>query len=196
MPAILAGRDDRAAAGRRANQRCGRADHYESAPGELTMNNFVDVFEIPTEADVDECYGSKYLAATEVKKRKIKTKIARVRKAPLQQKGGTTRSKLILDFTTLDKEMVLNATNINTLIAALGKDPSGWIGAEVGIHTEATMYGGKPTMGLRLQVLNKPAATPAPKTIPPQPAPKLAATDEVPWPDQPDDPGPDFIDAE
>ena len=158
------------------------------------MNNFVDDFEIPTEADVDECYGSKYLSATEIKKRKIKTKIARVRKAQLQQKGGTTRSKLILDFTTLDKEMVLNATNINTLIAALGKDPSGWIGAEVGIHTEATMYGGKPTMGLRLSVLNKPATALPPKASA-QPAPKLAAAEEIPWPDQAEDPGPDFIDA-
>jgi hypothetical protein len=55
------------------------------------------------------------------------------------------------------------------------------------------MYGGKPTLGLRLQVLNKPAD--APKPIPPQLTSKPAANAEAPWPDQLDDPGPDFIDA-
>jgi hypothetical protein len=158
------------------------------------MNNFVDDPETPTEADVDDCYGSKYLSATEVGNRKIRTKIAKVRKAPLQQKGGTTRSKLILAFTTVDKEMVLNTTNKNALVDELGKRPGDWIGAEIGIYTEPTMFAGKPTKGLRLQVLKKPAAA-APKPIPPQPAPKQAATGEGPWPDQSDDPGPDLINA-
>jgi hypothetical protein len=54
------------------------------------------------------------------------------------------------------------------------------------------MYGGKPTVGLRLKVLNKPAATPAPTPIPPQLAPNPVATEEAPWPDL-DDPGPDFF---
>ena len=153
------------------------------------MANYDDDFDTPTAADVDACYGSKYLSATEVGNRRIRTKIARVRKEPLQQQGGGTKTKFILAFSTLDKEVVLNSTNINALIDALGKDPACWKGAEVGIYTEPTKYGGKPTRGLRLQVFNKPPATPAPKPIPP------AATDEVPWPDQPDDPSRDFIDA-
>jgi hypothetical protein len=158
------------------------------------MTNFVDDPETPTEADVDDCYGSKYLSATEVGNRRIRTKIARVRKEPLPQQGGGTKTKFILAFSTLDKEMVLNSTNINTLIDALGKPPSGWKGAEVGIYTEPTKYGGKPTRGLRLTVLNKPATAPPPKASA-QPAPELAAAEETQWPNQPDDPGPDFIDA-
>jgi hypothetical protein len=158
------------------------------------MTNSDDDFDTPTEADIDACYGSKYLSATEVGNRKIRTKIARVRKEALQQQGGTTKPKFILAFTTLDKEMVLNSTNINTLIDALGKSPSGWKDAEVGIYTEPTMFGGKPTQGLRLRVLNKPSTMPTPKPSP-QPVPKRGATEKTPWPDQPDDPGPDFIDA-
>jgi hypothetical protein len=142
----------------------------------------------PTEADLDACYGSKYLSATEVGTRKIRTKIARVRKEPLQQQGGGTKPKFILAFTNLDKEMVLNSTNINVLVDALGKPPGGWIGAEVGIYTEPTVYAGKPTRGLRLRVLNKPSRT-AP-TLKPAPKP-----DTPPWPDQADDPGPDFVEA-
>jgi hypothetical protein len=145
----------------------------------------------PTEADVDACYGSKYLSATEVGNRRIRTKIARVRKEPLQQQGGTTKTKFILAFSTLDKEMVLNATNINALLDALGRDPSGWKGAEVGIYTEPTMFAGKTTRGLRLRVLNKPAPMSVTKPVPP----KSAATEQAPWPDQPDDPGLNFSDA-
>jgi hypothetical protein len=194
MPATLAGRDDRAAAGRRAN-RCQYADPTRNpAPGGLVIVHYDDEFDTPTAADVDACYGSKYLSATEVGNRRIRTKIARVRKGPLQQ-GDTTKTKFILAFTTVDKEMVLNATNINTLIDELGKDPSGWKGAEVGIFTGPTIFAGKPTKGLRLQVLNKPAATPAPKPIPPKPSPKSAAAEETPWPDLGDDPGPEFIDV-
>jgi hypothetical protein len=82
--------------------------------------------------------------------------------------------------------MVLNTTNKNALVDELGKRPANWIGAEVGIYTEPTTYNGKPTRGLRLRVLNKPAATPPPKA---SPAPKPAATEGAPWPDQLDDPG-------
>jgi hypothetical protein len=148
----------------------------------------------PTDEDLDACYGSTYLSATEVGNRKIRAKIARVRMEPLRQQGGTMRPKFILAFTTLEKEMVLNSTNKNALVDKLGKRPADWIGAEVGIYTEPTMYGGKPTRGLRLRVLNKPAATAVPKPSP-RPAPKPASAEEAPWPDEPDDPGPEFIDA-
>jgi hypothetical protein len=152
-----------------------------------------DDTEIPSEEDLELCYGSKYLSGTEHGDRKTRTKIARVRKQAMQQQGGGTKTKFILAFTSVDKEMVLNTTNKNALVDELGKRPADWIGAEVGIYTEPTKYGGKPTRGLRLRVLNKPVTTPPPKASA-QPALKLAAAEETPWPDL-DDPGPDFIDA-
>src|SRR5690242_653340 len=85
------------------------------APGAQTMTKFEEYDDTPTEADLDACYGSKYLSATEIDDRKIRTTIARVRKQALQQQGGGTRTKFILSFTTLDKEMVLNVTNKNAL---------------------------------------------------------------------------------
>jgi len=148
-----------------------------------------DDTETPSEEDLELCYGAKYLSGTE-----HGDKIARVRKQALQQQGGGTKTKFILAFTTVDKEMVLNSTNKNALVDVLGKRPADWIGAEVGIYTESTTYSGKPTRGLRLRVLNKPATTSPPKASA-QPAPKLTAAEKTLWPDQPDDPGPDFIDA-
>jgi hypothetical protein len=116
------------------------------------MTDFDD--DTPTEADLDACYGSKYLSATEVGDRKIRTRIARVRKQALPQQGGGTKTKFILSFTTIDKELVLNVTNTNVLVDALGRNPADWISAEVGLFTEPTNMAGKPTRGLRLRVLN------------------------------------------
>jgi hypothetical protein len=155
------------------------------------MTDFEDQLDTPSEADLDACYGSKYLSATEVGDRKIRTRIERIRKQPLPQQGGGTRTKFILSFGALDKELVLNATNKNALVDALGRNPASWIGAEVGLFTGPTNMAGKPTRGLRLRVLNKPATTPAPKQTPL----RASAPDEAPWPDQAGDPGPEFIDA-
>jgi hypothetical protein len=153
-------------------------------------HDFNDDLNTPTEADLDSCYGGKYLSATEVGERKIRTKIARVRKEALQQQGGATKTKFVLSFTTLDKELVLNSTNKNALVDALGRNPADWIGADVGIYTEPTAFSGKPTRGVRLRVLNKPVTAPNPA---PTPAP-AAAAEAAPWPDEAGDPGPDIVD--
>jgi hypothetical protein len=151
------------------------------------MTDFDDYLDTPTEADLDACYGSKYLSATEVGDRKIRTKIERIRKQALPQQGGGTRLKFILSFSTLDKELVLNATNKNVLVDRLGRNPADWIGAEVGLFTEPTVMAGKPTKGLRLRVLNKPSGT--------APTSKQVPKPDLPWPDEAGDPGPDRIDA-
>jgi hypothetical protein len=144
----------------------------EPAPGDPAMisEDFTDDLDTPTEADLDSCYGSKYLSAADLGDQKIRSKIAKVRKVGLQQQGGgPVRNKFVLSFASLDKEMVLNTTNKNALVEVLGRRPADWIGAEVGIYAEPTTFAGKPTKGLRLRVLNKPAARSAP-----QPAPSLA----------------------
>jgi hypothetical protein len=64
------------------------------------MSDFEDYLDTPTAADLDACYGSKYLSAREVGDRKIRTKIARIRKRALQQQSGGTRIKFILSFGT------------------------------------------------------------------------------------------------
>ena len=156
----------------------------------MTMNDFTDDTDTPTEADLDALYGSKYLSAADIGDKKIRTKITKVSKAVLQQQGGQARAKFILSFATTDKTMVLNVTNKNILVDALGRNPADWIGVEVGILAEPTTYAGKPTRGLRLRVLNRPVAMPTPK-----PAAKPAATAswEAPWDDDRDgDAVPDF----
>ena len=149
----------------------------------------------PSEVDLDLCYGSKFLSATELGDKKIRTRILRVKKEPMRGQDGREKNKFILSFSNVDKSLVANATNIKTLVDALGKAPSGWLNADIGIFTEPTTMAGKPTRGVRLRVLGKPSNTaPAPAPAPrparaPTPAP-AAAAEATPWPDEPGDPGP------
>jgi hypothetical protein len=123
-------------------------------------DDFDDDLNTPNEADLDACYGGKYLGAVDVGDRKIKSRISKVRKETMQQQGGKPeRPKFVVYFTNLDKGVVLNTTNKNTLVEKLGKNPADWINAEVGLYTEPTQYAGKPTRGLRLRVLSVPKAT-------------------------------------
>ena len=154
-------------------------------------DEFSDDLETPTEADLDSCYGSKYLGAVDVGDKKIRTRIGKVRKETMQQQGGKPeRAKFVIYFTTIDKPMVLNATNKNALVDKLGRVPANWVGADIGLYTEPTQFGGKPTRGLRLRVLGpaKPAAKAAPAK-PVKPAKPVTIEETL------DDPVPEFDEA-
>jgi hypothetical protein len=159
-------------------------------------DDFNDDLNTPTEADLDDCYGSKYLSAADLGDKKIRTRIAKIRKEKMRQQNGAEQSKFVIYFTTLDKPMVLNATNKNALVDALGKVPASWGGADIGLYTENTQFAGKPVKGLRLRVLG-PAKTAAAasKATPAKPANPAKSTEEKPWPDDPNDPGPEFGEA-
>jgi hypothetical protein len=138
----------------------------------------------PTEDDLNELYGSKYLGAADLGEKKIRTRIAKIRKEPMQQQGGgKERAKFVLYFTTLDKSLVLNATNKNVLVDALGRDPASWVNAEVGLYTVDTAYQGKSMRGVRLKVFSRPepkaaAPKPEPKAAAPKPEPKAVPAEE------------------
>jgi len=139
----------------------------------------------PTEADLDDCYGSKYLSAADLGDKKIRTRIGKIRKETMRQQSGAERTKFVIYFTTLDKPMVLNATNKNALVDKLGKVPADWVSTDVGLYTENTSFAGKPTKGLRLRVLG-PAKTEA---APVKPAKSVSLEETL------DDPIPEFDEA-
>jgi hypothetical protein len=149
-------------------------------------DDFSDDLDTPSEADLEQCYGSKYLSAADLGDKKIKTRIGKIRKEPMRQQGGKPeRSKFVIYFTTLDKPMVLNATNKNALVDKLGKVPADWVSTDVGLYTENTSFAGKPTKGLRLRVLG-PAKTEA---APVKPAKSVSLEETL------DDPIPEFDEA-
>ena len=137
--------------------------------------------ETPTEADLDLVYGSKYLAVSDIGDRKLRTKILKVRKEELSGKEGRARMRFVLYIAALDKGMVLNATNKNELMTALGRVPAKWIGATIGIYVDNNvMFAGKRTKGLRLRVISPasmPKSAPAAK-------PGSEAASAIGWPEQ------------
>jgi hypothetical protein len=139
---------------------------------ELNMEDFVETdAPTPTEADLNQVYGSKFLSAADVGSRKIRTKIERARKEDLRNGDGTKRVKFVLHLGGVDKPMVLNATNVDALIEKLGRNPANWIGALIGIYVDPNVtYGGKRVAGLRPRVLGPgSAAKPVGPPMSPEP---------------------------
>ena len=88
----------------------------------------------PTEHDIDEAYGSQFLGVVDVGDKKIRTKILKVRMEEVKDRDtGKTKKKPVVFFEKIDKGLILNFTNKETLIAAFGKAPAGWLGGSVGI---------------------------------------------------------------
>lgn len=144
--------------------------------------------DVPTEHDVDEAYGSRFLGVVDIGTKKLRTKILKVRKEEVKDRDtGRMKKKLIVFFESIDKGLVLNVSNKNILVDALGKAPAGWLGASIGILVDPNVgFGGKRTGGVRLRVLG-PAVTAKPAA---KPEPAKAKTAE--WPEEKGDPGPAF----
>jgi hypothetical protein len=127
-------------------------------------------FDTPTESDLDQAYGSKFLSAGDVGNRKIRTTIVKVRKVDLRGSDAMNRVKFILHLEGIDKPMVVNSTNMNELIERLGRKPANWISAHVGLSVDPNVtYSGKRVGGLRLRVIGP--STTAKTAGPPEPQP-------------------------
>ena len=66
-----------------------------------------------------------------------------------------------------EKELALNATNMNILLAGLGKSPGTWVGREIGVFFDPTVkVGNEVKGGLRVKVFEAdPFATPVPAAV-------------------------------
>jgi hypothetical protein len=155
----------------------------------------------PSEADLDACYGSRFLSVTDIGTRKIRTKIVKVRKEEMQGNDGKKRVRFVVFLEGIDKPLVLNATNKDHLVGKFGRVPAKWIGGSIGVFVDPDVpFAGKRVGGLRLKAFGpvQQAPKPAPKPVA-KPAPAKAAE----WPEQSDDPGfdpdlndnPDFTQA-
>jgi hypothetical protein len=152
--------------------------------------DFNDDLNTPTEDDLESCYGSKYLGAADIGKKKIRTRILKITKEMMPQRDGKpARARIVLYLANIDKPFVLNATNKNRLVEEWGRKPADWLNGEIGLYVEMTQFGGKPTPGLRLKTISKRKGASVAAATPPK---------AEPWPDEDGDPGPEveFADAE
>lgn len=142
----------------------------------------------PSEQELAEAYGSRFLGVVDIGDRKIRTKISKVGMQPMEDRNtGRVKKRAVIFFENIDKALILNATNKLALESVLGKVPANWKGATVGVFVDPNIaFGGKRVGGIRLRVL-----LPAAAVAKPVAAAKPTPTSE--WPeDQTDDPGFEF----
>ena len=129
--------------------------------------------------EFDDIYGSRFLAATDVKA-PVSATIERVSYEPFTRPGEPTRTKCVLHFKGGRKPMVVNKTNANAMAAAFGKAFDNWVGKRVSVRAEQTVFAGKPTLGLRVYPINSSdRITPGP-IVPPEPPPN-EMDDNIPF---------------
>jgi len=131
--------------------------------------------------EFDDLYGSRYLAATDLKA-PVTATIADVPVETFTRPGEKARDKRVLHFKGGLKPMVVNKTNAIILATAYGKDFDKWVGKRVIVRAEPTVYAGKPTLGLRVQAIDGgDRITTGRPAVPPEPPPRDDMDDEIPW---------------
>jgi hypothetical protein len=123
--------------------------------------------------EFDDIYGSRFLAATDLKGAVTAT-IERIEYEQFTRPNQPTRTKAVAYFRNGKKGMVINKTNAATMASAFGKKFPDWVGKRVTIKPETTTFAGKPTQGLRLY----PAAN---GQIAAPPPPQDDMDDKIPW---------------
>jgi len=135
--------------------------------------------------DYDDLYGSRFLAATDLKG-PVNVTVDRIEYEQFTRPGEQTRTKAVAYFKGGKKGMVINKTNAANMAAAFGKPFAGWIGKRVTLRVEQTMFAGKPTRGLRIYPANGGDTAPPPVAAPEPPPPERPPlrdemNDEIPW---------------
>jgi len=67
-----------------------------------------------------------------------------------------TEEKPVLYFTGKDKGLVLNRTNVNTLVSLFGDDETAIMGKQVVLYRTLVPFGGKTVPALRLRGVDEP----------------------------------------
>jgi hypothetical protein len=100
--------------------------------------------------DVSDLFPSKYLKASDATP-PVTVTITRLSKEKMKNKEGVESEKNVIFFSELEKGMVLNITNANTLANLFGSDTDTWIGEHVILGTEIVTAFGESKPALRFK---------------------------------------------
>jgi hypothetical protein len=90
---------------------------------------------------IDDIYSGNTLKATDIKGRVVTVTIENVVKKIFDQKDGTKKAKLVLEFVGKNKGFVVNATNARIIAEICGSDYSLWPGQTISLGTHMTPMG-------------------------------------------------------
>lgn len=103
--------------------------------------------------NIDQCYPSKYLKSDDLDEDVTYT----IRKVEIENlsQGKDKDEKPIVYFEEVEKGIVLNVTNKNTIKGMYGPDTDGWVGKQVTLFATEVEFKGEMTMAIRIR-LRKP----------------------------------------
>jgi hypothetical protein len=103
-----------------------------------------------------ETYGSKFLRVTDLKTKRVVTRIQAVRVEEFAR-DGKTDAKLVVTLKGFDKDLVLNKTNADVLMDLYGDETDGWLGKTITLQQAKVRFRGETTPCIRIE---EPSAEP------------------------------------
>lgn len=128
--------------------------------------------------DASKYIASKWLSAADLNGKALKGQIVNVTEESVKGKNGEER-KLCLYFARVPKGLLLNRTNVKSMIKLAGgsSNTADWVGKVIVLRAEEVDAFGEKTMAIRIQPLPA-AAAPLIPPPPPEPEPDLESLDE------------------
>jgi hypothetical protein len=105
-----------------------------------------------------DIYGSKYLCSADLNRKPLTAIIEDVDSDEFQDENKKDKTKLVLQLAEVPKRLIVNKTNAESLIEALGDDTDCWVGAEVTLYVTKEMYSGKKVDAIRIKSAVPPPA--------------------------------------
>lgn len=105
-----------------------------------------------------DIYPSTFLKHTDVPTNGVTVVIAKAEMSELGQ-GEDKETKLVLSFADTDKQLVVNKTNLKTIVKLHGDDTDGWIGKPITLVKREVDFAGEATLAIRVSLLGAQAAT-------------------------------------
>jgi len=127
--------------------------------------------------NINDAFKSQYAKASDLKGKIRRVTIKDFCIEPVGQ-GADQEDKPVLHFKETDQALVLNRTNADIIKAGMGEDTDAWLGRQILLCPDTTMYQGKQVACIRVKVAQPPAKGAAPA---PQPELPEAEDDDVPY---------------
>lgn len=101
--------------------------------------------------NINNAFPSKWLKSGDLEDGDLTLTIKSVEQEEVGQ-GEDAEQKPIVHFQEVEKGMVLNKTNANTISSLYGPETDGWVGKKISLFSTEVDFGGKQTLAIRIRM--------------------------------------------
>ena len=107
--------------------------------------------------DVGALYAGTYLKADDLAGQTYAATIVAVERVEIAEENGAVRPKAAVQLQGWPAKLLLNKTNFETIASAYGRQSAGWLGKQIEVYPDTTLFGGRSVPCIRVRV-PRPAA--------------------------------------